>query len=285
MSVGMAPHARAGGAYADDRKPLPCNDLCRAWLGSHYVEERTDPIVEQPRTVDTNSRTPDQPVSPTVLNRKAVLIKRKQADPLPPSSGVTARVDEGPTKESDLPPRPLAIHALASVPLPVPRPTRVLASVPLPVPRPMLLDAPVTEVLPPRSVPVASREPPKREGAGLLDSTASVLTNSDHMGRVAPNTVKASIPSPIGDLGREDRARPSDAPSQMQVADNSPESIAAVAELEARYVVAHQHLINMRLVYAALTGKLFPLLHLSPVSAPRPAINDSTNGDTVAPLD
>jgi len=38
VPAGMALNARAATIYNEKHKPLPCNDLCRAWLGSHYVE-------------------------------------------------------------------------------------------------------------------------------------------------------------------------------------------------------------------------------------------------------
>ena len=269
VPAGMAMNARAATIYNEKHKPLPCNDLCRAWLGSHYVGDRTDAVVAQPAAADTNSKYLDQPVSSTVLSRKAVSTKRKQAEPLPSEAPVTASGDEGPTKKPAL-----ALRRLS---------TRVMASVPLPVPRPMLLDTPVIAVLPLRSIPVASREPPQETRP--LDRTASVSTNDDHVEAVAPNAVMTPTPAPIGDIGREDRARPSDALANLQVAQNSPEGIAAVAELEARYAGAHQHLSNMRIVYAALTGKLFPLIHPGPTSAARLGSTDSTNGDAVAPLD
>ncbi len=269
VPAGMAMNARAATIYDEKHKPLPCNDLCRAWLGSHYVEDRTEAVVAQPAAADPNSKYLDQPVSSTVLNRKAVSTKRKQAEPLPSEASMTASGDEGPTKKPALPLRRLS--------------TRVMASVPLPVPRPMLLDTPVIAVLPLRSIQVASREPPQETRP--LDRTASVSTNDDHVEAVAPNAVTTPTPAPIGDIGREDRARPSDALDRVQVANNSPEGIAAMAELEARYGGARQHLSNMRIVYAALTGKLFPLMHPGPTSTARPGSTDSTNGDAVAPLD
>jgi len=270
VPAGMAMNARAATIYNEKHKPLPCNDLCRAWLGSHYIEDRTDTVVALPASADTNSKYLDQPVSSTVLSRKAVSTKRKQAEPLPSEAPMTASGDEGPTKKPALPLRRLS--------------TRVMASVPLPVPRPMLLNTPVMAALPLGSIQVASREPPQETRP--LDRTASVSTNDDHVEAVAPNAVTTPTPAPIGDIGREDRARPSDALDNVQVAANSPEGIAAVAELEARYAGARQHLSNMRIVYAALTGKLFPLIHLGPTSAARlGSTKDSTNGDAVAPLD
>lgn len=270
VSAGVASHARASSAYDESRKPLPCNELCRAWLGSYFVEDRTDPVVELPRTADTNSTLPDRPVSSSVLKRRAVQTKAKQAEPLPLAVPMKASVDEGSTQKPALRrPRPPA--------------TRLLASAPLPVPRPMLVDGPVIAALPPRSAQVVSRDLPKE--ARPLDRTATTLTDDDHVASVAPNTVTMPAPASIGDIGRDDRARPSDAPGEVQVADGSPESIAAQTELEASYAVARQHLMNTRLVLAALRGKLFPLIHPDLTFATRPAIKDSTNGDAVAPLD
>ena len=269
VPAGMAMNARAATIYDEKHTPLPCNDLCRAWLGSHYVEDRTEAVVAQPAATDLNSKYLDQPVSSTVLKKKAVSTKRKQAKPLPSEASMTASGDEGPTKKPVLPLRRLS--------------TRVMASVPLPVPRPMLLDTPVIAVLPLPSIQVASREPPQETRP--LDRTTSVSTNDDHVEAVAPNAVTTPTPAPIGDIGREDRARPSDALDRVQVANNSPEGIAAMAELEARYGGARQHLSNMRIVYAALNGKLFPLMHPRPTSTARSGSTDSTNGDAVAPLD
>ncbi len=90
VPAGMAMNARAATIYDEKHKPLPCNDLCRAWLGSHYVEDRKDAVVEQPAAADTNSKYLDQPVSSTVLSRKAVSTKRKQAEPLPSEAPMTA---------------------------------------------------------------------------------------------------------------------------------------------------------------------------------------------------
>ncbi len=83
-----------------------------------------------------------------------------------------------------------------------------------------------------------------------MDRTATTLTDDDHIASVAPNTVTMPAPASICDIGRDDRARPSDAPGEVQVADGSPESIAAQTELEASYAVARQHLMNTRWVGA-----------------------------------
>ena len=148
VNMGVTPHARAETVYGFQRKSLPCNELCQAWLGLNE-SDRTDSIGESTKPAQPRGRLRGG------LATSAAKGKAPHAWPepgktvaLPPT--VPYLFDSGSEPPAPLEhPRPAATHVAA---------THVPRSVPLPVPRPDFPVAPAVKVVEVRPLPAPSSE-------------------------------------------------------------------------------------------------------------------------------
>jgi len=192
--MGVTPHARAESVYDFQRKSLPCNEFCQAWLGLNK-SDRTDSTGESTEPAQPRDRFREGLATSAAPKGKA-----PHAGPEPGKTAafpptMPSRVDNGSEPPAPLRhPRPAATHVAA---------THVPRSVPLPVPRPDFPVAPAVTVVEVRPLPAPSSKPPSLEPHELRapDKGAAASASSDEVTRPASNAAAARPPAIQGVVG------------------------------------------------------------------------------------
>ncbi len=193
VTMVVTPHARAESVYDYQRRPLPCNELCQAWLGSNK-SDRTDSTGESTGPAQPRARLREGFATSAAPKGK---VPHAGPEPgktaaLPPTVPSLVESDSEPPA-SLRHPRPAATHVAA---------THVPRSVPLPVPRPDFPVPPAVTVVEVRPLPAFSSELPSLEPHQLRapDKSAAASASGDQVTRPASNAA-ARPPAVQGVVG------------------------------------------------------------------------------------